>query len=170
MTRASVSLVIVALYCVTAASTVSTKNQRHVAISTAPTRMGAEVWGQAIDSKTGRTYYWNKQTLQTTWLRPAELDAAPVPVEPPKVPSSNESTETPAAALPTKSKVLRAAAQHDSNASPKATSRPRTRRNIASLAQDGLARYLQATDIRPAVALARGACLSSVLAAAAVFL
>ena len=34
-------------------------------------------WATAIDAKSGRTYYWNKETRETTWLRPAELNEPP---------------------------------------------------------------------------------------------
>jgi len=42
-------------------------------------------WTEAKDPKTGKSYFYNKQTKQTTWTRPAEMDggaAADVPATP----------------------------------------------------------------------------------------
>ena len=32
-------------------------------------------WQSAVDPASGRTYYWNTGTRETTWVRPAEMDA-----------------------------------------------------------------------------------------------
>ena len=40
----------------------------------------ASKWEVATDPASGRNYYWNTETRETTWARPAEMDAVdPVP-------------------------------------------------------------------------------------------
>ena len=45
-------------------------------------------WQEATDPVTGRKYYWNTGSRETTWVRPAEMDApvAAPPAPPPSAP------------------------------------------------------------------------------------
>jgi hypothetical protein len=52
-----------------AAPSLATPPAAVAAVSTSP-------WQATVDPRTGATYYYNVQTLATTWERPAELDAA----------------------------------------------------------------------------------------------
>jgi hypothetical protein len=40
---------------------------------------GASPWVEKTDLKTGKTYYVNRQTKETTWTRPPDIDASSVP-------------------------------------------------------------------------------------------
>jgi hypothetical protein len=72
-----------------------TAAKRHLSFASAAkhvtvTKRAAKVWREAVDPRTGRKYYWNKHTRQTSFKRPAELDepasgdTAPSPVSPTK--------------------------------------------------------------------------------------
>ena len=128
-------------------------------------------WATVIDAKSGRTYYWNKETRETTWLRPAELDEPP-PAESPardEAPASSGASTTPSTASPEQRPAVQPAA-----------ARPQCLATLAGQAQSGLARCgsivaraLQEEDKlteRSRPALPQGLVLSSVLLAAAAFL
>ena len=62
-------------------------------------RVMASDWNEAIDPKTGRTYYWNKQTRESTWTRPSEPEeeesAPPAPPgQPPPASNTADSSST----------------------------------------------------------------------------
>ena len=50
-------------------------------------------WREAVDPRTGRTYYWNRKTRETTWSRPSEMDAKDEPDE--SLSDTTPETETP---------------------------------------------------------------------------
>ena len=53
---------------------------RKPAVPSPSAQQQSSLWKEATDPSTGRKYYWHVKTRQTTWQRPAELDApAPAP-------------------------------------------------------------------------------------------
>jgi hypothetical protein len=59
-------------------------------------------WNEAIDPKTGRTYYWHRKTRETTWINPAAAEETPAhaaesaasPSEPVSSPSADEASSS----------------------------------------------------------------------------
>ena len=122
------------------------------------------LWQTATCPNTGRTYYWNTETRETTWSRPAELGAASPPT--PLADPQPVLAQTPLPAItwsgPSQSFLSRMATG--------------TRASLAQswsavgAARTRLMQTAHATDARADAALAKGLCLGGTLAfAAAVF-
>lgn len=62
-------------------------------VSRAPSNAASD-WKQATDPNSGRVYYWHTKTRQTTWIRPAEFDAAPAAPSPAASKQSSQKTAT----------------------------------------------------------------------------
>ena len=56
--------------------------------------MPTSEWRQATDPSSGRVYYWHVKTRQTTWIRPAELDASPAAQTVPDAAVSDATSQT----------------------------------------------------------------------------
>ena len=129
--------------------------------------MPTSEWRQATDPSSGRVYYWHVKTRQTTWIRPAELDAPPAAQSIPDAAASDGVAQTALAdeavesALAEKPKVMPLHARVG-----KAAKGARSR--LASAVRFG-SDELDATA-SPAKSLMKGVYLSSIFVVAAAVL
>ena len=76
---AFLSLALVNVILVATLPTASSITLRRPRITGGGGKAPTSLWEEALDPDSGRTYYWNTKTRETTWTKPVEMDAVSPP-------------------------------------------------------------------------------------------